>query len=58
MDNLKDLSVSSKRLIKRGPTPLAPSPSPSNAQRIESVLRQKYIFGDAEKRTGKTASAA
>lgn len=56
MENLKDTHAS-KRQMKRGPTPLAPSPSPSNASRIESALRHKYIFGDVPPRVGRDRSA-
>ncbi|HEY4318970.1 MAG TPA: hypothetical protein VGN04_15325 [Herbaspirillum sp.] len=57
MENLKDSNASSKRHIKRGPTPLAPSPSPSNAARIEAALRHKYIFGEMPPQAGRNRTA-
>jgi hypothetical protein len=57
MDNLKDSNASSKRHIKHGPTPLAPSPSPSNAARLEAALRHKYIFGEVAPQTSRRRTA-
>lgn len=58
MDNFKGLISSSKRPIKRGPTPLAPSPSPSGARPMTEALRMKFIFGETPQQAGRDRTFA